>query len=102
MKFNLDLIEDMGELLVALAMGLKRIDLHENTESFKKEDLKISAGKEVAIQNPLTFIPKQYVIVSQEGNGLVTKSSPNKWSDKAVYIKNNGSEQVTITIIFMR
>ena len=103
MKFTTELATNVYDLIEYLALGLRSIDLHENTISFIKEDLKIAAGSTVKIANPLNKLtPKKYLVVSQEGAGQITKAKGKKWTNDNVYLTNNGSEQVIATIIFMR
>jgi len=52
-------------------------------------------------------IPSKYVITKQRGNGLVTlpqinEDQSNLWSNESVFLTNNGDEEVTIDVIFMR
>ena len=102
MKFSLETARDLQDLIRQLSVGLSKLNIEENMESFKVENLTITANTEVSVRNKLTFIPKQYIITSQEGNGLVTKG-PTSWSINKLYLKNNDtSNDVTLTIIFMR
>lgn len=109
MKFSLGTAKDITDLVKQLAVGLTKLTFEENIECFKVEDLVIKAGKIAIIENKLTFPPKQYIITSQEGIGQVTKfkkttsSEPDYiWNNEYVYLKNNGSATVTITVLFMR
>jgi len=61
----------------------------------------ISATSELAIRNELTFIPTRYIILSQTGNGLITKGTTD-WTSDYVYLYNNGAVSVTVTIFFMK
>ena len=100
MIFNFNLIRDLEDLIVELRAGFSKLDLTENTESFKTS-LKINPRSELRVPNQLRITPTQYLIVSQEGNGLVTKSS-TPWNNKSLYLKNNGDSTVKITVVFMR
>lgn len=100
MKFNLTSARDLTDLAKKLAHGLVRLKFEDNMESQKEVDLTITASGTLTIGNKLTFIPSQYIITSQEGNGLITKTGV--WTNKFLYLKNNGAEDVTITVIFMR
>ena len=70
-------------------------------EAFKVEDLKIGANSEVQVKNKLKFTPKQYIITSQQGGGLITKSDKD-WKTGYLSLTNSGSTEATITVIFMR
>ena len=100
MIFNFNLIRDIEDLIVELRSGFSKLDLTENTESFKTS-IKINPKAELRVPNQLRVAPTQYLIVSQEGNGLVTKSS-TPWNDKSLYLKNNGNSAVKITVVFMK
>ena len=101
MKFSLENARDLQDLIRQLSLGLHKLSLDDNLEAFKVEDLQISAGTEASVRNKLTFIPKQYIITSQEGNGVVTKGATT-WDNTNLYLHNYGSVAVTITVIFMR
>ena len=120
MKANsLSSAKNLQDLITKAIAGLKKLTFTDNFESFKAQDIEITPGATVSIRNELTFIPTQYIITSQEGNGLVTKaklrvedklntSIDNKntekdWDLNYLYLKNNGlQETVKITVIFMR
>jgi hypothetical protein len=104
MKFNLSISQDLKDLITKLNMGLGKITFEDNTESFKVQDIEITSGNIVTIRNKLTFIPSKYIIVSQEGHGMVTKSKLNgeDWNINNLYLINHGPDAVTITVIFMR
>ena len=102
MKFNLTAARDLVDLAKKLTAGLTKLSIEDNMESFKVENIHIKAGTEVTIGNKLTFVPSQYIITSQEGNALVTKTGT--WDKSFLYLKNNSTNHidVTITVIFMR
>lgn len=100
MKFNLTSAKDLIDLAKKLTVGLSKLSIEDNMEVFKLVDLEIEAGDTVTIRNKLTFVPSQYIITSQTGNGLVTKTGT--WDSNFLYLINNGSNDVTITVIFMR
>lgn len=100
MKFNLTSARDLVDLAKKLTVGLSNLTFDDNMETYKVENLQITAGSTVTIGNKLTFVPSQYIITSQEGNALITKTGT--WTNKFLYLINNGSNDVTITVIFMR
>ena len=103
MKFNLTTAKTVVDLVKQLKLGLRKLSLEDNVEGFTVKDVKIGHGAgsdTVTIQNKLTFVPKQYIITSQIGNGLVTKTG--SWNEDRLFLKNNGSSEVTITVFFMR
>lgn len=114
MKFNLDIISDLRNLTKKLSVGLNLLDFDNNIEGFVVKDLEISPDQTISIENKLTFIPTKYIIMSQEGTGMVTKTGV--WDKNTLYLKNNrirvysgtpilvetDSTSVTITVFFMR
>ena len=107
MKFNLTSARDLVDLAKKLTVGLGKLSIEDNMEVFKVKDLEIGNGATVTIRNKLTFVPSQYIITSQKGNGLVTREvnpdTGKDWNSNFLYLKNNGSsDDVTITVIFMR
>lgn len=100
MKFNLERLRDVALLAKELAIGLTDLTFGDNFNSFEKE-VTISATSNVQIRNQLKFIPTRYIIVSQTGNGLITKDS-TEWTDNFLYLYNNGATSVTATVIFFR
>lgn len=105
MKFNLSISQNLKDLITKLNMGLGKITFEDNMESFKVEDIEITSGSIVSIRNELTFIPTKYIIVSQEGHGVVTRSKDLEgidWNINNVYLINHGPDTATVTVIFMR
>ena len=108
MKFNLSFAKDIGDLASRLMQGLTKLNFDDNFSSFKEQGVIIKNGEYVSIQNKLTFIPDSYIIVNQKGHGIVTKHTPiiagvtQEWDANFVYLKNNGPNDVEISIIFMR
>lgn len=83
-----------------LSVGLRDLSFTDNYVSFE-ETLVIPATTEVRVRNSLNIEPTRYIIVSQEGNGLVTKGS-TEWTNDFLYLYNNGASTVTITVIFFK
>lgn len=98
MKFRL--IEDIRSMVKDLNHGLRNLTFTNNVEGFEAT-VTISATSEATIRNELTFVPSRYIIMSQTGNGLLTKGT-TEWSSDYLYIYNNGSVEVTATIFFMK
>jgi hypothetical protein len=100
MKFNLTNLLDIRKLIQELSVGLKRLDFTSNFQSFKTSAI-ISAGSTAKIRHGLDSIPTEYLIVNQEGNGLITRD-PTTWTTEHAYMYNNGAVTVEITIIFFK
>tara|TARA_Y100000004_G_scaffold31445_1_gene32905 strand:+ start:858 stop:1202 length:345 start_codon:yes stop_codon:yes gene_type:complete len=114
MKFDFSTVKDIKEFVEKLTTGLSKLTFEDNMEAFTVQDVEIRSGKTASIRNLLQFVPSKYIIVSQEGNGVVTKaglketnstgtfSRFKEWNLDYVYLKNNGPQTVKITIVFMR
>ena len=100
MKFNLERIEDIINLTRQLAVGLRDLSFGDNFRNMKAE-ITIPATSEAQIRNTLNFIPGEYIIVSQTGNGVITKGT-TEWSNDFLYLYNNGAIDVTITVRFFK
>lgn len=87
---------DLYGWLKNLGAGLLRLNLTENFEAFRVENLVIPPG-EVQITNNLNVIPTSRIIVKQTGNGLVTDGT---WDINFLRLINNGAVDVTISVIF--
>jgi hypothetical protein len=100
MKFNFDLLRDIKELLRHLKTGMSSLEFGDNFNC-QESTITILASSSGTIQNSLSFIPTKYIIVSQTGNGLITKSS-TAWTLNNLYLYNNGAVSVTATVLFFR
>ena len=101
MKFSFANMSKVIEIVEELAVGLVSLSFDDNFKSFTAQDVNIKAGKVARITNDLKTIPSKYVIVDQTGASIVTRSKEDVWTTENVYIKNNGSEDVTVDIVFM-
>ena len=110
MKFNLTSAKDLKDLAKKLTAGLNKLTIENNVDGFLVKDLQIPAGGIASVRNELTFVPSQYIITNQTGNGLVTRVSTDTddtkemvWNSKLLYLKNNSTNNdVTISVFFMR
>lgn len=89
-----------------LVSGMVKMNFLENFESFRVDNLIISAGSEVSIYNQFKnringAIPSSRVIVRQQGNGVITDGT-TAWTSEAVYLKNEGPSEVKISVIFFK
>ncbi len=104
MKLNLTTAKDLRDLADKINSFISNLSLTDVLRGFK-EDLVIKGGETVSIRNKLTIVPKSYIILSQEGVGQVIKgrSPENKdWNNTNLYLKNSGTAEVKITVIFLR
>lgn len=61
----------------------------------------ISAGDTKTLSHNLGIVPLYRIILRQVGNGVIT-DVPSDWKANSIKLKNNGSEQVTLTILLVR
>lgn len=100
MKFNLENLREIKNLVRELSVGLRRLTIRNNFEGFEVDTV-IPAASNVTIRNQLDFVPTRYIILSQTGNGLITKAT-TPWSTNYIYFTNNGAAQVEAKIFIMR
>lgn len=101
MKFSVDKIFNIKNLIKELSTGLRRLDFTNNFQTFTVTET-ISANTEVKIRNQLSSIPVDMLITKQTGNALVT-AGDTAWTEDYIYIKNHDStNSATVRIIFFK
>lgn len=100
MKFHLENLTGLSNIIKELAVGLLRLSFSENFESFEISGT-LAAGTEVSYRNSLTVIPKGYIIIKQKGNGLITAGEA-AWTPQTVSLKNHGAVSVEFTAVFLK
>lgn len=65
------------------------------------ENVVIAASSTLQIEHFLGVKPKWRIILRQVGNGLITDVSED-WTTKYITLKNNGSEEVTLSLLIAR
>jgi len=98
-KFRIEGLKDLKSLVKELAIGLRNLTFADNIQGFETT-ITIGATSELQIRNELTVKPTKYIILSQEGNGLLTKGT-TEWDSNYIYLYNNGAVSVTATIFVM-
>lgn len=94
------LSEQMNQFADLFNQGIYKLSL-ENIDGQIISDIIILAGAELGIGHNLQSIPKYRIILRQSGNGLIT-DGPTPWTNKEIYLKNNGASDVILTIFLMR
>ena len=98
MKFSFTSLES---LIRELTNGLTKLTFGDNFESFETT-VTINAFSVLAIRNELSVIPTRRMIVKQDLEAAISDST-TEWTKDFIYLENhNGSNNVTLTIIFMR
>lgn len=95
---------DLFSWMQNLVTGLLKLKFTDNFDSFLVSDISISAGQEVDIPNAFAGragrgIPSQRIIVRQTGNGVITDGV---WDAEVVRLKNNGAEEVVVSVVFLK
>lgn len=99
-KFRLSNLKDISKIVKELMVGLRALTFADNFESFEA-DVTIAAGAEISIRNNLPLTPTRVIIEGQTGNGVLTKGA-TAWNENYVTIKNNGAEEVTAKLLFLK
>jgi stringent starvation protein B len=81
----------------------KSISFQSNFNGYIAENVKIPAGATSRIEHYLGVTPKNRIIFRQTGNGVVTDvNSVSDWNNKVISLKNNGAEEVVLTVFIAR
>lgn len=104
-KFNIiETLSDLKTITKELSTRLRALTFGDNFDSYEVS-LTVpgvaAPNNEITTRNQLTVIPSRYIIVSQEGGGLITRGSV--WDANYISFKNaSSSEDAKITVIVMR
>lgn len=101
MKFRLEILNNIKDLVKELSVGLRKLTFSENFDSFEWSGTLTSSVTNYAIRHSLTTIPTKYIIVRQTGNAIVTSGS-TEWDGNFVYMTNNTATNAIVTIIFFK
>lgn len=115
MKFSLDNIVNIKDLVSELSAGLIKLTLEENIEGFLVKDIKFRRKEKIVVKNQADFIPSKFIILDQVGNGVISRQysparvgeseiypTPTEWTSSQIFLVNTGKEPVIATIYFMR
>lgn len=89
-----------------LSVGLLKLDLLQNFQSFLAADISIPAGTEVAISNQFQniypgLIPSGRIIVRQQGDANIIDGT-TRWTTTQVYLLNPSANDAVVSIIFFK
>lgn len=79
----------------------KNLSLKSNFDCQVFENITFTSGETKTLPHLLGVIPRYRIILRQQGNGVIS-DIPSGWTDKAIQLLNNGSVEVTVTIILLR
>jgi hypothetical protein len=96
-----EIVARFNELVDAFVFQSSSISIDSNFSGYVIRNLTIDAGGKIQISHFLGVIPKWRIILRQTGNGVIT-DIPEEWTTKAISLKNNGPEDVTISILIVR
>lgn len=99
-KINLERLKDITNMAKQLAVALRTLTFSDNFDSYE-EEITIAATSEARIRHDLNVTPTRYIIVSQSGNGLITKGTTD-WTENFAYFYNNGGVSVTVKIVILK
>ena len=101
MKFSIESIRKLTNLIRELSVGLTKLDFMDNFEAFEVE-VTIPPATVLEIRNELDFIPSKRIIVKQDDEAAISDSS-TAWTLDFVYLENHDANNtVIVTVIFMR
>jgi len=92
--------EEFNAALKDLFSGLRRINFQDNFEQFEVT-VTMASGETANIKNSLGYPITKRIIIRQTGNGLITDGT-GVWNSESVSLMNNGPDQVTVTVLFLR
>jgi len=79
----------------------RSISLGDNMSGQIINDIQMIAGQTIDISHNLKVTPKYRIILRQRTNGIIADGD-KPWTDKAIYLKNTGLSDDTISILIMR
>lgn len=95
------IIDVVNKLINAFNYTNKFISIRSNFDGYVAENVIIKATSKVQIQHFLGVTPKWRIILRHTGNGVIT-DVPSEWTDKYITLYNNGSVDVTISVLIAR
>ena len=92
---------DLTAALTLLNSLARQIRFEDNFANlFISDELSIGAGEEVRLRNQKGIALKYMIPVSiSDGDAMLTKGA-TAWTDTWLYVKNQGSDTITTTIMF--
>jgi len=105
-----DVIEYLSVALVdslrSLRTGLDKLDLVENFESFRVDDLVLlggGPGPEIRVRNKLrNVIPSGFFIVDAVGSNNIVRGSVTDWNSNFLFLENASGDDAKVSVIFFK
>ena len=98
-KFRIEGLKDIGRIVKELAVGLRDLSFNNNFTNFEI-DVTISNESTIIVRNQLSVIPTRYLVVSNDGDGVISKGST--WGINNISFKNNGTIEATVKIVVLK
>jgi len=80
---------------------VRNVSLGDNMSGQIVSDIFLPAGSTVEVPHNLKVTPKYRIILRQRSSGIISDGD-KAWTDRAIYLKNNGLLDDTVTILIMR
>lgn len=91
---------DLASAFREIMLVARRISFADNFEAFESSGV-IAAGEELGFRNELNFIPSRRLVLRQSGGGAIIDGD-TPWNINNLYLKNTGTDDATVTVVFMR
>ncbi len=92
--------EAFTEMSTTLNVLLRRLSTN-NFSGEVIEDIAIPTGIELAIPHNLKVVPKYRIILKNTGEFDIGDGD-TPWTDRVIYLKNNGAADATVSILILR
>jgi hypothetical protein len=89
----------LANTLTDITTALQRLTFKDNFKSYTAQ-VTISAGQELPIQHNLGVIPTGKLIL--KSTGYQVRDGDTAWTSDYIYLKNEGSNAVTLTVVILR
>jgi len=89
----------LANTLTDITTAMQRLTFKDNFKSYTAR-VTIEAGQELPIQHNLGVIPTGKLIL--KSTGYQVRDGDSAWTSEYVYLKNEGSSPVTLTLVILR
>ncbi len=93
---------EISEAIRDLFQGLGKLSFGDNFECIEFENIRISAGSRYSFPNRLKFIPTRWIITGNSAGMGISDEGKANWNNQEVSLKNIGSSETIISVVFMR
>lgn len=101
MRFSIDNVRNIANLIRELSVGLTKLSFSDNFDGFETE-ITIPAASVLSIRNQLSYVPTKRIILRQDKEAVISDSS-TPWDDNFLYLENHhATNSVILTVQFIR